>query len=138
VITAKTVAQDAASEYKSTLDQVIRAAIDAKGKFTLDPNTIATLRALEYELLGHARLGALKKAELPALIFAEGKPRLVEEILGRVPSKRRTRKRELPMAEVILSAPCSTVLRVRSEQKAGILETDGLIAPVLSLFPHPS
>lgn len=82
-ITAKTVALDAAAEYKSTLDQVIRSALEAKGKFTVDPNDIATLRGLEYELLGHARLGALKRADLPALIFAEGKPQVVEEIPGR-------------------------------------------------------
>lgn len=82
-ITAKTVALDAAAEYKSALDQVIRSALEAKGKLAVDPDTIATLRALEYELLGHARLGALKRADLPALIFAEGKPQVVEEIPGR-------------------------------------------------------
>ena len=55
-ITAKTVAQDAANEYKSALDRVIRAFVDAKGKFTLDPNDVATLRGLEYELMGDLRL----------------------------------------------------------------------------------
>ena len=33
--------------------------------------------------MGHARLGALKRADLPALVFAEGKPQTVEEIPGR-------------------------------------------------------
>jgi hypothetical protein len=82
-ITAKTVAQDAANEYKSALDRVIRAFVDAKGKFTLDPNDVATLRGLEYELMGDLRLGALKRADLPVLIFAEGKPQVIEEIPGR-------------------------------------------------------
>lgn len=82
-ITAKTVAQDAVTEYKAALDQVIRDAVEAKGKFTMSPDDTATLRGLEYELLGHARLGALKKADLPALVFAEGKPQTVEEIPGR-------------------------------------------------------
>jgi len=82
-ITAQTVAQDAAAEYKTALDQVIRAAVETKDKFTIDPNDVARLRGLEYELLGHARLGALKKADLPALVFAEGKPQTIEEIPGR-------------------------------------------------------
>lgn len=82
-ITAQSVAQDAVAEYTAALDQVIRSAVQAKGKFTLAPDEAANLRSLEYELLGHARLGVLKKADLPALVFAQGRPQTVEEIPGR-------------------------------------------------------
>jgi hypothetical protein len=82
-ITAQSVAQDAAKEYKALVDQVIRSAVEATDKFSIDPNDLARARALEYELLGHTRLGVFKRAELPALVFAEGKPQTVEEIPGR-------------------------------------------------------
>jgi hypothetical protein len=62
---------------------MIRDATEATGKFTMAADDAASLRGLEYELLGHARLGVLKKAELPVLVFAEGKPQTVEEIPGR-------------------------------------------------------
>ncbi len=95
-ITAQTVAQDAVAEYKAALDQVIRNAAEAKGKFTLAPDEATSLRSSEYELLGHARLGALKKAELPVLVFAEGKPQTVEEIPGRALELRLLRLRVNP------------------------------------------
>ena len=83
-LTAKSVAQDTVVEYKINLDQVIRAAVAANGQFKIDPNDVATVRGLEYEILANARLGVLKRAELPALLFAEGKPQAVEEIPGRI------------------------------------------------------
>ena len=43
LITAKTVALEAAGEYKSAVDQVLCSAKEAKGKITLDPNLIATI-----------------------------------------------------------------------------------------------
>ena len=82
-ITAQSVAQDAVAEYKATVDQVIRNAAETKDKFSLAPDEATSLRSLEYELLGHARLGVLKKSELPPLVFAQGKPQTVEEIPGR-------------------------------------------------------
>src|ERR1035441_9690226 len=102
-ITARAVAQDAVAEYKTALDQVIRNAAEAKGTFALDPNEAATIRGLEYEILGHARLGALKKADLPTLVFAEGKPQTVEEIPGRALELRLLRLKVSPWEDDLIN-----------------------------------
>jgi hypothetical protein len=83
-ITGHSVALDAVHEYRDNVDQLIHAAVQSKGKFSVDPNVLTTTRALEYELLGHVRLGVLKRSELPVLVFAQGKPQSIEEIPGRV------------------------------------------------------
>ena len=82
VATANSVASDTAKQYKATLDQVITAAIE-NGASAIQASDVATLRSLEYELLGYARLGAIKRTQLPALVFGEGKPPVKDQIPGR-------------------------------------------------------
>jgi hypothetical protein len=122
-ITAQSVAQDAVAEYKAALDQVIRNAAEAKGKFTPAADEAASLRSLEYELLGHARLGALKRAELPALVFAEGKPQTVEEIPGRALELRLLRLRVNPWEDGL------TNKAFQYYPEAGYGETDSFSRP---------
>jgi hypothetical protein len=82
VATANSVALDTVKQYKAALDQVITAAIE-NGTSAIQAGDVATLRAMEYELLGYARLGAIKRAQLPALVFGEGNPPVKDQIPGR-------------------------------------------------------
>ncbi len=80
--TANSAALDAVKEYKTQLDQMIIAAID-NGPGAIQANDVAMVRALEYELLADSRLHVIKRADLPAMVFAQGPPPELRQLPGR-------------------------------------------------------
>ncbi len=80
--TANSAALDATREYKAVLDQMIIAAID-NGPSAIQANDVALSRSLEYELLADSRLHIIKRADLPAMVFAQGPPQELRQLPGR-------------------------------------------------------